>query len=498
MNTQFDLTKELLPGLPAYEGGRMSDKTYNAGVGRHAMYNDGKPQDYEGSVNVEKARLELHRMELMGCKVHVEQEGEKEFKAEISGEEWSLRGELTEQSIRASFMSLRPDVGSQPPCLLRAVTETDRAAFDAYIALLQQQGFACIWENQIEENAFRELQKDGRLIYASFMGREGTARFIDDTVSAPITAYSGGTATGKKTELCQFGLFYDRMIHGVSADCGMLYMIKLPDDSLFLVDGGEYEQATDAAADELFGLMRSWTGTAPGEKIRIAGWFCTHAHDDHLDMFSKLIRFHHDEMDLQRIIFNFPASEFYQLMPSAYATLERQLKYYPDALYLKPHAGQEFTLAGVKFQFLQTHEDSIGAAGDERIGGFNDTSTVLKVSFDGVSFMILGDISNGAENILVRNYSETLHSTAVQAAHHLINLLPEAYVAIAPAIALIPSHYGKADPENPKYLNLLRSVPRERMYFAFEGTTIWEEKDGKLVMKEKRPVVGGLFDNSQI
>ena len=77
--------------------------------------------------------------------------------------------------------------------------------------------------------------------------------------------------------------------------------------------------------------------------------------------------------------------------------INRIRKYYPDVIYRKLHMGDAFTLADTQFAVLQTHEDSIGAAGNEKIGGFNDTSTVLKISFDGRSFLILGDIDDGRE-----------------------------------------------------------------------------------------------------
>ena len=129
-------------------------------------------------------------------------------------------------------------------------------------------------------------------------------------------------------------------------------------------------------------------------------------------------------------------------------------------MYLKPHAGQTFTLAGVEFQFLQTHEDSIAQAGNESIGGFNDTSTILKISHDGVSFLILGDINQSAERILLSHYSaETLHATVVQPAHHLYNLLNQLYSVVAPTVALAPVHAQRRWDCTEKYAALARAVP---------------------------------------
>lgn len=495
----FDLSQELLPGLPPFPGGRMSDRVYDAGVGRHAVYGDGLPYATEKKAGMDKQLCELHRLSLCGCEVTVKQAGEEQFTADVTGAERAFHIVRNGDALQVIPRALRPDLPMDTPCLQRTVTETDSAAFSAYLRLLAQAGFQTIWENEIEQNRFCQLQKGSRLIYAAFFGRTDTAHFIDDTVSAPLPALSGGQPLPReKTEVCQFGLFYDKMVHGVTADCGMLYLIKLPDRSLFLVDAGEYEQATQEAAQEVMRLMRQWTKTAPGEKIRIAAWFCTHAHDDHMDLFGKLVRLYHDELDVQRLLFNFPAFSHYELMPSAYVTLRRLNQYYPQALYCKPHAGMEITLAGVRFQFLQAHEDATGPQGDELIGGFNDTSTVLKITFDGVSLMLLGDINREAEAVLLSHYESALKADAVQPAHHLINLLERVYPVIGAEIALIPASTVKANPENERYLNLLRSIPRERMFFASEGTSFWAAEKGRLVLQKTLPVVGGPFDESPV
>ena len=217
-----------------------------------------------------------------------------------------------------------------------------------------------------------------------------------------------------------------------------------------------------------------------------------------MDLFGKLVRLYHDELDVQRLIFNFPAFAHYELMPSAYVTLRRLNQYYPHALYCKPHAGMEIILAGVRFQFLQTHEDATSAQGDELIGGFNDASTVLKITFDGVSLLILGDINREAEAVLLSHYESALQADAVQPAHHLINLLERVYPVVGAKIALIPASTVKASPENDRYQNLLRCIPRERMFFASQGTSFWAAEDGSLVLKKALPTVGGPFDESPV
>ncbi len=500
MSIHFDLASQLLPGLPPFEGGRMADSIYDAGRGRFARYNDNEPISFEMNISPKDITKALAYFQLAGCEIQIRENTDSYTHLLIAYEGASYEIIKKQNHIRILPGHANAALPQEDPCLERAVTQTNAQAFEAYLCQLEKLGYTRIFENRLENNLFAQLKKDGSLLCASYMGNTHVARFVTDSVSVPITAMSGGEALpGEKAQLCQFGLFYDRMVPGTSANCGMLYILKLPDRSLFLIDGGEYEQATDAAVNEVLRIMRNLSGTASGGKIPVAGWFCTHAHDDHMDLMAKLIRFHHDEIDLKRIIFNFPAFSQYPLMPSTYIMLARLNRYYPDALYLKPHAGQAFCVAGTRFLFLQTHEDSICALGNEKSNDFNDTSTVLKIFFDDVSFMVLGDINENAERVLVSHYGpETLHATAVQTAHHLINLLPYVYPAIAPAIALVPGHIKKAEPSNEKYLELLKSVPKENVFFASSGSGIWTAQNEKLALTKLYPVVGSFFDQSAI
>lgn len=244
--------------------------------------------------------------------------------------------------------------------------------------------------------------------------------------------------------------------------------------------------------------MRLMSGAPEGEKLPIAAWFCTHAHDDHMDLFAKLLRFHHDELDVRRAVFNFPANEHYPLPPQAYILMERINAHCPGVRYLKAQTGHCFTLAGVRFEVLMTHGDSTGAAGDEITGCFNDTSTVLKVSYDGVSFLLLGDIDNGAESVLLAHYgADTLHCAVMQAAHHLINRLERLYPVVSPDVALVPQHIRRAIASNEKYQTLLKTVPAQNQYYASCATDIFRISNGALSLIERFPIAGGVFDFSR-
>lgn len=494
----------LLPGLPAYEGGRVSDAAYRAGVGLHARFNDGKTFTYRRRENDSWIDAQLQRLITGGYAFSAPCEGERfgplvcrngysTFELQRDGDLYTVRQAETAY-----------DAMQDEDVLVRAVTQTSEAAFRRYLRTLEERRFSAVMRREADGNVFCTLTNGEAQVHASFFSRQATARFALDRVSAPIDQFGGGAPLeNEPLEICQFGLYYSYMRPGVSADCGMLYIIKLPDRSLFVIDGGEREQATDAACAEVLRVMREMSGAEREAPVRIAGWFCTHAHDDHYDLFAKLLLAYHEQLRVERVLFNFPANEHYLLSLQTYVLLERLHRFCPTALYIKPHTGQRFTLAGVDFDILLTHEDAACVTGSEHFGvpeqrdDFNNTSTVLKLSCGGVSFLVPGDIGSAAADTLLSYYGEqTLRCTAVQAAHHLINRLPRLYAAVRPDIALVPQSVRKALDTNEKYLALLETVPAQHQYYAGSATDVFAAENGRFRLIKRYPIVGGAYDGS--
>ena len=503
---KFDMTAELLPGLPAYAGGRMSDDVYNAGDGLYdtrvienpdeiPFFEDGvalTEEEFHAAVSaLDRARLPFHYMYTkggMGLRMYY-----KRRMIDVSYCGGTVSAKFADEYVPAE----------RTPVCVRAVTETDAAAFDAYLARLADCGYTLRYDTMAEDNRIAELAAEDHLIHAVFTPGDGTARFAYDCVSAPIDTF-GNSVPGipGKTEVYQYALYHTGMTPGFRCDCGMCYIVKLADNSVFFVDGGEHEQATEAATTALWNLLHEITGTPAGEKIRIAGYFSTHAHNDHMDMFSHLLRLYHDEIALERVMFNFCADESVMLCPETYLMINRINRYFPDVKFRKLHMGDVFTLAGCEFRVMQTHEDSIGAQGNEFIGGFNDTSTVLKITFDGKSFLILGDIDDRAEAVLLRHYTaKTLKSDIVQCAHHLFNRLDYVYDVIDAEYAFVPqSERCRDNHDSVKYQVVARTVAYDNFFFANEGTDGFRvnAETGALEHHFHAAQVGGVFDGTAL
>ena len=199
-------------------------------------------------------------------------------------------------------------------------------------------------------------------------------------------------------------------------------------------------------------------------------------------------------------MFNYPCTDYVFIAPQLYTMITRVRRYYPNVLYRKLHAGDVFTLGRSVFHVFQTHEQGLGIAEGGYFRGMNDCSTILKMSFDGVSFLWLGDLDNEAEDILVRHFSHaSLGADGVQGAHHLFNFLNHVYDVIAPTWCIVPQNEACRTNNNAKkYGQIAKVVAEDHILFDDMGSFGWREEDGKLVNFYHAKPVGTLYDGTEL
>ena len=385
---------------------------------------------------------------------------------------------------------------------MHIISGTSEGDFRSYCALLESCGFETVFENENEAGLFRQFRGE-KNVYAYYIFNERTARIIRDDSGLLIPEFSGeaGPSVHDDTALMQFGLLYGDMISKVTCDCGMLYAIRLRDNRVIIVDGGEIEQATDVATDEFMARISELTGDP--EKITVAAWFCTHPHDDHMDFFCRLLRRFPDRIFVERAMFNF-ASESYlggfdESSRSRIKTMERLKANNPEIKYLKLHTGQKFELCGAGVEVILTHEDMLSRHTPRFYEGMNETSTILKFSFDGKSVIFLGDahVSNG--NVMIGRYPEgALNCDFLQAAHHCINNVENIYAFIRSEYILIPEgRYLLLKFIYDHYRVICRYCGYDKAIVAGDATQIFRIREGKLLKTEYFPVRGCPWDGSE-
>ncbi len=387
---------------------------------------------------------------------------------------------------------------------LRCIDGTTAEEFLRYCAALEQCGLTLDFAEDNADLLCREYfdEKNGCVIYLYYTAVERRTRIILDRSSCRLPLLKGADVPEQQasTALMQFGLYYNTMERGTTCDCGMCYALRLHDNSLVIIDGGEFEQATDAAIGELIRCLRHMTGTADGEKMVVAAWICTHNHNDHMDVFSKLIRFHSDCFDVRRVMFNFPSPTLMEFDNTAAQRLKTRLQvHYPGVLFRKLHTGQTFSLSNASFEVIATHEDILPDAFDEThlYRGMNETTTILKISFEGQSILFLGDAETRNGDVIRRNCrARGLSCTYLQAAHHGINKVEEIYSFIKAETVLMPQcRYINERSQKENFAVLCRYYGLENVFFAGDCTRIYTITPAETV-KEVFPVVGYHYDGS--
>ena len=339
---------------------------------------------------------------------------------------------------------------------LQLAYQTSQSEFEAYLDKVEKNGYTQIAKTQSGANIFAEYQKDGGILYAYYLDALKEVRVVEDSASVAETdaEFSYTVGENERTVIYQYALMndpYARNDKSVSAyqDNGMFYIIRQANGKLILVDGGSRVQATDGAVDALLNFLYEITGKAQSEKIEVSALVLSHAHDDHKEMVHKLLQKYAEKITVERAIFNFPFWSADTATGESYAKLGALIKEkYPAIKYIKPHTGQSILLGEVTLDILLTHEDLLESkVAMTKAKNFNNTTTVIKYTVAGKSFLQLGDFSGTTEittqflnTYKVGNAYPALNCDIVQTAHHAMNdWLDDLYVAIGAKYAFVPT-----------------------------------------------------------
>lgn len=380
---------------------------------------------------------------------------------------------------------------------LATVSDTTPDEYRTYIDTLVKNGYTVTPAADNEAVIAHEFAKDGRLGYVYHTLQNGVSRIhLDDTDSVPAAdfSYTYEKQPGDTTTLIQYGLVMDPKGIDISENktrlnCGQMYIMKLADNSLFVIDGGDNEQMSPQAAKELLRACRELTGVPEGEKMRISCWFVTHDHPDHHVGFDRFLMMYHSHFTLERMMYNFEYIEY-----NFPITLSHMQKYFKDVKYHRPHTGEVLQLADVSIEVLYTLEDLVNTStGLLPSTDFNNTSTVIRITFDDTSFIVLGDINTGAEMAIVGIYpAEMLKTDILQVSHHCWNALDMLYPRIQSRVSLFPQSSGGAAKAN-WVIDVRNSATKhasEGIYYAGDETVGLTVIDGKITVTYRKEVVG--------
>lgn len=376
------------------------------------------------------------------------------------------------------------------------VSKTGISEFEKYLKKLENSGFIKIFENHIKYNQFYCYANGDKQLYISYNSRNGEARFMDNSCSDRIDQFGYKSVGDKQSSFWQFNLNYydDRVVTDKerNANNGMLYAIRLSDNSLVVIDGGAIAQSSNANAAALNDFLHDITDTPAGEKVRIAMWYGTHGHSDHITLFSKLLLLYSSQYTIERLAYNYQSYSNVEYDHRVDWFREQTNRLYPDAKYLKVRSGMSWDISDAHFQVLCTHEDvaDIKTAKIEAVDA-NDCTSVVKITLGGVKFLITGDTDELLMNTLLNKYeSNSLKSDVIQGAHHMLNADVKLYETVKAKYLFAPqSSYRVIDKNYRSYQTALNNgVSKDNVFFASLGSYGLVPVNGKVTVQFKDPV----------
>ncbi len=405
------------------------------------------------------------------------------------------------------------DLSREQDSQMMLISGTSPQAYQSYLAKLKQYGYTEVYTYSCDGNLYAQYSDADQLIYTYYTASVREARVILDKnsdCSVGDFGYTYEKTASDTTVLYQYGVPMNTIgTSGLDKDgknrinCGMMYVIKLADNSVFIMDGGGYQQFDSAQCSGFMKFLREITGVASG-KVRIAGWHITHCHSDHMSGAALFFKQYHSQLTLERVFFNFPSyyagTNIYMGARSTQTKLISYIdKYFPNdnVKFMQIHTGESIRLADITINVIYTHEDLVDpkTAKSEEKDDFNNSCSVLKIVFDGRSFFLLGDINKSAMNVILSNNSaETLKGDVVQVAHHVYNSLQDLYHKIQASVVLAPQSRGGAEYSSSRraIMSTVKQYAKNGMvYFGGSETDGIAVVNGELTHVYTAPIDGG-------
>ena len=378
---------------------------------------------------------------------------------------------------------------------MHLVSNVKYTYLENYAKKLESFGFKKIYSSKTDENDLWCYRLGGAYAYIHYSPNLKCIRVIWDKSStcevSDIEYVEEQTGT---TTFYQYSLDYtDAKLNfsGYGANCGMLYLVKLQDNSLIMIDSGGAGQGSDKSLKGLCDFLYKITNTKQNEALKIRFWYFTHPDGDHNGLFNKLMDYMQRNNlkipDLEALGFNYPskrANGTVNVTGASYQMIANVNKLYPDINYLKLHTGMVFNIGELKFEVLGTVESLVEASGKIKdTYDTNDTCALVRFSFGGKSVLIAGDIGNDIGSVAwytALYSSEYLKSDILQASHHGYNLTTKLNASCAPEYVLISNSAEYLSTRKTHYEYYLNLVETSKLHFAGNYTTALEVANGKI------------------
>ncbi len=329
---------------------------------------------------------------------------------------------------------------------IKLIEDATLGDYDTYLGALKNNGFEVYAENKMADNVFATLISETETVTVYFIKSEGKIRVISEPRKALYPRKEDNVYTNTDKQNLLTAIKGDLSLE----ESSMSYVIRLSDGSFIVIDGG---LGTGPDPENLLNMMKSQSKDM--EKPVVSAWIFTHCHDDHIGTFNVFSEKYHDSIVLEKIYYNFQTDEDilqgngkFMLDDSKenykalrYTNFKKVLEnYYPSVPTVIPHTGDKYYIKNAVIDVLYTWEDKL----PEDVKTINNSSTVFKLTIQGQTMLITGDIeSKDITEAMVERYGDFIKCDFVQAPHHgLTNHVPF-YQYVNPTYFLLPiNHQG--------------------------------------------------------
>ena len=290
----------------------------------------------------------------------------------------------------------------------------DDASFEDFINACTDSldnGFSPVAENNIENNFHRSFRNGALSLHIYYCSNEKKLRVIADAFSSEYLTKKPAFERRTTSKLWQFESDHTFI------DCGMCIILQCADNSFVILDSGHYLQFNDHR--RIYRFLRERTPV--GEKTVIAGWFFSHAHDDHICQFVDFLEAgYNKDVVIEKLYFNtVPTdhrdSHHWNEWNKKYMRLFEKTALSSALPIVKVHTGQKIFIRNFEIDVLCTHEDVY----PDSLKDYNNSSAVYFFTVDGSRIFLPGDASAIESDIMTGRYTEkTLGCDIIQQAHH--------------------------------------------------------------------------------
>lgn len=306
-------------------------------------------------------------------------------------------------------------------------------SYAAYLSELESAGYKKYTDNDINGTLFATLYNSEYTLNVGYYKPYDECRIVIEPFEEKtlIGLESDNKYTAVTTsQITMFGCEFKEK-SGTYKGNGLSLLYRLADGSFVIVDGGHDTNSSYWANNLINAITEQAKGYASGKDIRIAAWFVSHAHNDHMGTLRTEAAQFAKKFTVERVIANLMSDEEIKKSLASshgenFGGSEAKVTNYVrtaaknlGADLIQCHAGQRFYFADTVFEILYTSEMFAPSI----VNALNTSSILVRsittdASGKSTSAMVMGDVTGPAMAICNKLYGSNLDCDIVQVAHH--------------------------------------------------------------------------------